>query len=106
MPLYVNFGEDVRDEHDRRPLRRDDEPAERAVPMPTHYMPTHYRSVTERRPPPTDDLATRVAADIFGRWASTWADNLDIPDEFATDAATDSVRLGRIFAEAVAKEGK
>lgn len=52
------------------------------------------------------DLATRVAADIFGRWASTWADNLDIPDEFATDAANDSVRLGRIFAEAVAKEGK
>lgn len=48
------------------------------------------------------DLATRVAADIFVRWASTW----DIPDEFATDAAADAVRLGRIFAEAVAKEGK
>lgn len=52
------------------------------------------------------DLATRVAADIFGRWASTWADNLDIPAGFALDGAADAVRLGRIFAEAVAKEGK
>jgi hypothetical protein len=101
MPLYGNFGEDVRDEHDKRPLRRDDEGP---TPQPARYPMQHEF----RMPPPRfaiapePDLATRVAADIFVRWASTW----DIPDEFATDAAADAVRLGRIFAEAVAKEGK
>lgn len=103
MPLYGNFGEDVRDEHDRRPLRRDDEPvAERAVPMPTYY-----RSATERRPPPTDDLATRVAADIFVRSTDGWFDGSSaIDDRSLFRISEDAIRAGRIFAEAVAKEGK
>lgn len=102
MPLYGNFGEDHRDEHDRRPIRREDEsPAtERAIPMPNYY-----RSVTERRPPQTDDLATRVAADLFVEsFAISTEGSSD--DRYINHVAQECIRAGRIFAEAVAKEGK
>ncbi len=48
------------------------------------------------------DLATRVAADIFVRAA----DRFGSDSEMCEIAARDAIRAGRIFAEAVAKEGK
>lgn len=59
------------------------------------------------------DLATRVAADLFARIVVQGVDleksNWEFyPDEkrYAEDAADVAVKCGRIFAEAVAKEGK
>lgn len=98
MPLYGNFGEDVRDENDRRPLLRDDErPAERAVPMPNYYR-TYERPRTPQEP----DLATRVAADIYA--FNVWRAGGD--EDMMRMEAREAIRKGRIFAEAVAKEGK
>lgn len=62
MPLYGNFGEDHRDEHDRRPLRREDESpaAERAIPMPTYYRNYAPKNAT------AEDQLKRIA-DYLGR---------------------------------------
>ena len=53
------------------------------------------------------DIATDVAASIYVRVAVGWADGQCTVDEQTLGiAARNAIRCGRIFAEAVAKEGK
>lgn len=53
----------------------------------------------------TDDLATRVAADLFVDWTGRYLGQY-AKDEEVKELAGNAKRFGRIFAEAVAKEGK
>lgn len=103
MPLYGNFGEDVRDEHDKRPLRREDEPAG-AVQRGVYPMQYRYH-LPERTPAEKDDLATRVAADLFVESFAICTEGSS-DDRYINHVAQECIRAGRIFAEAVAKEGK